>query len=135
LTEEDKVRFKILNRTARPLSRFSTVVEWFEEQVRERPDSTALTFFDQRVSYSELNGRANQVAHHLRSVGVGLETPVGLFVDRSPEMIIGVLAIITAGGGFCTARPGLSSQPAGADVGRVDCTCFVDPIPFDGQPA
>jgi amino acid adenylation domain-containing protein len=72
----------------------------FEEQVQRTPENIALRFKDQTFTYRELNVRANQLAHHLRAKGVGANVPVALFVERSAEMIIGLLAIIKAGGCF-----------------------------------
>jgi amino acid adenylation domain-containing protein len=80
----------------------------FEAQVAQSPDAIALTFAEQAVSYGELNRRANQLAHCLQSLGVGPETRVGLCVERSPEMMIGVLGILKAGGSYVpldTAHP------------------------------
>jgi amino acid adenylation domain-containing protein len=74
------------------------VHELFEDQVRFTPQNTALRFHDQGFTYEELNARANQIAHYLRKRGVGPNIPVALFVERSAEMIIGLLAILKAGG-------------------------------------
>ncbi|PYX88642.1 MAG: non-ribosomal peptide synthetase [Acidobacteria bacterium] len=74
------------------------VHELFEYQVRQTPQNTALRFHDQTFTYDELNARVNQLAHHLRKRGIGPNVPVALFVERSAEMIIGLLAILKAGG-------------------------------------
>ena len=74
------------------------VHELFEQQVRLTPKRTALRFKDQTFTYEELNTRSNQLAHFLRKRGVGPNVPVPLFVERSAEMIIGMLAILKAGG-------------------------------------
>jgi amino acid adenylation domain-containing protein len=81
------------------------VHEMFEKQVEHHPDSIALTFEGQQISYAELNGRANQLAHYLRQHGVGPEVLVGLCFDRSFEMIIGILGILKAGGAFLPLDP------------------------------
>ena len=65
----------------------------------------ALVFQDQQLTYQELNRRANQLAHHLRSLGVKPETRVGICVERSLEMVIGVLAILKAGGAYVPLDP------------------------------
>src|SRR5690348_17094386 len=76
------------------------VHELFEEQVERTPGRIALRFQAQALTYRQLNERANQLAHRLRSYGAGPNVPVPLFVERSGEMIIGMLAVMKAGGGF-----------------------------------
>src|SRR5271166_5649048 len=61
----------------------------FEEQAARTPEAVAVVFEDRRLTYGELNARANQVAHHLIALGVGPEVPVGICVERSLEMIVG----------------------------------------------
>ena len=77
----------------------------FEEMVQSNPGSTALLFADQIISYDELNRRANRIAHHLHSLGVGPETLVGISVERSPQLIIGLLAILKAGAAYVPLDP------------------------------
>ncbi len=72
----------------------------FEARVRERPETTALLFEDRFVSYGELEARANRLAHHLRAVGVHPGLMVGVCLPRSPEMVVAVLAVLKAGGGY-----------------------------------
>jgi amino acid adenylation domain-containing protein len=81
------------------------VHELFEEQVERTPDSTAVVFEDQQLTYRELNSRANHLAHYLIKQGVGPEVLVGLCVERSLEMIIGVLGILKAGGAYVPLDP------------------------------
>jgi amino acid adenylation domain-containing protein len=82
------------------------VVERFSAQVAKSPDAVALeTARDGRLSYAELDRRANRLAHRLRRVGVGPGTAVGLFVERSAEMVIGLLAIWKAGGAYLPLDP------------------------------
>jgi non-ribosomal peptide synthetase component F len=81
----------------------------FEAQVEHTPDAVALVLDDQHVSYRELNARANQLAHHLQGLGVGPEVPVGLCVERSLEMVVGLLGILKAGGAYVPLEP---SYPA-----------------------
>ncbi|KTC25873.1 hypothetical protein AO391_06610 [Pseudomonas marginalis ICMP 9505] len=76
-----------------------------ERQARERPHATAVVFEDQRLSYAELNRRANQVAHHLLSLGVRLDERVAICVERGLEMIIGLLGILKAGAGYVPIDP------------------------------
>src|SRR5829696_3565411 len=70
----------------------------FEEQAERTPDAVAVVFEDEQLTYQELNGRANQLAHHLRALGVGPEVLVGICVERSLEMVVGLLGILKAGG-------------------------------------
>ncbi|NJL19901.1 MAG: amino acid adenylation domain-containing protein, partial [Leptolyngbyaceae cyanobacterium SM1_3_5] len=77
----------------------------FEAQVERSPDAIALIFNDQQLTYRELNRRSNQLAHHLQRLGVRPETLVALCIDRSPEMIIALLAILKAGGAYLPLDP------------------------------
>ncbi|HET8844236.1 MAG TPA: amino acid adenylation domain-containing protein, partial [Ktedonobacteraceae bacterium] len=80
--------------------------ELFELQVRQRPDAIALTLGDTQLSYKELNRRANQFAHYLRTLGIGSEVLVGVCMERSLEMVIGMLAVLKAGGAYVPLDPG-----------------------------
>jgi len=77
----------------------------FEEQVERTPDAVAVVFEDERLTYRQLNARANQLAHHLKSLGTGPEILVGICVDRSLEMIVGLLGILKAGGAYVPLDP------------------------------
>jgi amino acid adenylation domain-containing protein len=77
----------------------------FEAQAQRTPEAIALVFEQQQLSYGELNARANQLAHYLQRVGVGPEVLVGVCVERSLEMVIGLLAILKAGGAYVPLDP------------------------------
>src|SRR5687767_11584834 len=77
----------------------------FEEQVERFPDNIAAVFGDEQLTYRELNQRANQLAHHLQTLGVGPEVLVGLCVERSLEMVVGLLGILKAGGAYIPLDP------------------------------
>ncbi|MDB9391494.1 non-ribosomal peptide synthetase [Microcystis aeruginosa] len=77
----------------------------FEEQVERTPDHIAVVFEDQQLNYRELNARANQLAHYLQKLGVGPDVLVGICVERSLEMIVGILGILKAGGGYLPIDP------------------------------
>ncbi|HVU70109.1 MAG TPA: amino acid adenylation domain-containing protein, partial [Ktedonobacteraceae bacterium] len=77
----------------------------FEEQAARTPQAVAVLFEGQQLRYEELNARANQVAHALQARGVGADTLVGLCVERSLEMIIGILGILKAGGAYLPLDP------------------------------
>jgi amino acid adenylation domain-containing protein/FkbM family methyltransferase len=83
--------------------------EIFQEQALRKPDAVALVFGEERFTYHELNRRANQLAHYLLSLGVEPESRVILFTDRSPDAILGILAIWKAGGIYVPIDP---SYPA-----------------------
>lgn len=77
----------------------------FEEQARRTPDFVALVFEEHRLSYSELNRRADQLACYLRDRGIAPDTRVGLFMERSAAMIVGMLGILKAGGAYVPIDP------------------------------
>ena len=77
----------------------------FERQARATPARTALVHGDARVSYAELNARANRVAHRLRALGVGPEVPVALFLPRTPELVAAMLGVLKAGGAYVPLDP------------------------------
>ncbi|MGC1377497.1 MAG: amino acid adenylation domain-containing protein, partial [Anaerolineales bacterium] len=79
--------------------------ELFEAQVEKNPAAVAVVFEDQQLTYAELNARANQLAHYLRSQGVGPDVLVGICVERSLEMIVGLLGILKAGGAYVPLDP------------------------------
>ncbi|MBA1379346.1 non-ribosomal peptide synthetase, partial [Pseudomonas brassicacearum] len=107
LLDEDERRHMLIdwNATAQhyPLDR--SVQALIEEQVRRTPDAPALVFGEQRLSYRELNARANRLAHRLIDQGVGPDVLVGIAVERSVEMVLGLLAILKAGGAYVPLDP------------------------------
>lgn len=93
------------NNTAFEFPKGESVCGLFAAQVERAPDATVLAFEQEQLSYFELNRRANQLAHYLRKLGVGPEVKVGVCAERSPEMIVGVLGILKAGGAFVPLDP------------------------------
>ncbi|HVF51447.1 MAG TPA: amino acid adenylation domain-containing protein, partial [Pyrinomonadaceae bacterium] len=83
--------------------------ELFTAQARKTPDAVAVVCEQERFTYRELEGSANRLAHRLQSSGVGPEVPVGICAHRSPDMIVGVLAVLKAGGAYLPLEP---EQPA-----------------------
>ncbi|MEH1781198.1 MAG: amino acid adenylation domain-containing protein [Nostoc sp.] len=77
----------------------------FEEQVQRTPDAVAVVFGNQQLTYQQLNCRANQLAHYLQTLGIKPDVLVGLCVERSLEMMVGVLAILKAGGAYVPLDP------------------------------
>ncbi len=88
----------------------SCVQELFEQQVERAPDVVAVVYENAQVTYREINRRANQLAHYLRTCGVGPEVRVGICVERSLEMVIGLLAILKAGGAYVPLDPAYPSE-------------------------
>src|ERR1035437_420567 len=76
-----------------------------EKQVRRTPNQVALVFEQQRLTYEELNRRASQLAFYLRSLGAGPDVTIGLFVERSLELVIGMLGILKAGAAYMPIDP------------------------------
>ncbi|SDR49449.1 HxxPF-repeated domain-containing protein [Pseudovibrio sp. Tun.PSC04-5.I4] len=93
------------NATAADYPQDRCLHELIAEQVARQPDAVAVEFEGQCLSYGELEARANQLAHHLRTLGVGPEVIVGLCVDRSAEMVVSLLAILKAGGAYLPLDP------------------------------
>nr|WP_225778800.1 non-ribosomal peptide synthetase [Pseudomonas sp. Marseille-Q3773] len=83
----------------------SSIHQLIEAQVCATPDAPALVFGEQTLSYAELNRRANQLAHRLRELGVGPDVLVGIAMERSLEMVIGLLGIVKAGGAYVPLDP------------------------------
>ncbi|HET6974042.1 MAG TPA: amino acid adenylation domain-containing protein [Pyrinomonadaceae bacterium] len=93
------------NDTAVEYPRAAGLHKLFETQAARTPKATALVYDDERLTYEELNERANQLAHHLRGSGVGPETRVGICLERSLEMVIGLLGILKAGAAYVPLEP------------------------------
>ena len=81
------------------------VHQLFEEQVGRTPDATAVVFENRRLTYRELNTRANRLAHCLLKLGVGPDALVGICIERSPDMLAGLLGILKAGGAYLPLDP------------------------------
>ena len=93
------------NQTSTDYPRDKTVPELFEQQVEKNPDAIALEYEGSSLSYAELNARANQLAHYLQARGVGPEVMVGISIERSLEMVVGLLGILKAGGAYLPLDP------------------------------
>ena len=107
------------NATARAVPS-GTLPSLFAEQVARTPSAVAVVFEDRRLSYRELDERSSRLAHHLRGLGVGPEVVVGLCVERSPEMLVGLLGILKAGGAYLPLDPDYPEERLGfmlADAG------------------
>ncbi len=105
---EPKEREQLLiswNNTKTDYPQEQCIHQLFEAQVERTPKAIAIVFETQQLTYRELNHQANQLAHYLRTLGVGAEVLVGICLERSLEMIIGLLAILKAGGAYLPLDP------------------------------
>jgi amino acid adenylation domain-containing protein/non-ribosomal peptide synthase protein (TIGR01720 family) len=105
LTEGERRQLAGWNETAVERPREETLHGLFEEQVRRTPDAVAVVYEGRGVTYAELNRRANRVAHALRGRGVGPNVRVGVCLERSPEMVVALLAALKAGGCYVPLDP------------------------------
>jgi amino acid adenylation domain-containing protein len=111
------------NATEAEYPRDKCVHQLFEEQVERSPEAVALVFGEERLTYEDLNSRANQVARHLQGLGVGPDDLVGICMERSMDMVVGILGILKAGGAYVPLDPeypkdrlAFMLQDAGASV-------------------
>lgn len=117
LTPEERQRLLVdLNQTQATYPPDACVHHLFAAQAACTPNAPALLYEDQQLTYRELHTQSNQLAHHLQTLGVGPEVIVGLYVERSPLMVIGLLGILKAGGAYLPLDPTL---PPAAVAGRL----------------
>jgi amino acid adenylation domain-containing protein len=88
----------------------TTLKAWFEAQVDKTPNNTAVQYEQSRLTYAELNSRANQLAHALLARGVQRETLVGLLLERSIEMVVAIVAVVKAGGVYVPFDPAVPPE-------------------------
>ena len=101
LESSDRQRILVKwNETTRDYPYAACIQDLFEEQVQRRPAAAAVILEDEELTYGELNRRSNQLAHYLRGLGVGPEVRVGIMLERSMEMVVGLLGILKAGGAY-----------------------------------
>ncbi|MEH2321839.1 MAG: non-ribosomal peptide synthetase [Nostoc sp.] len=98
------------NKTQTDYPQQACIHQLFESQVEKTPDAVALIFNNQHLTYRDLNSRANQLAQHLQSLGVGTEILVGICIERSLEMVVALLAILKAGGAYVPLDPGYPQE-------------------------
>ncbi|MGJ7564543.1 amino acid adenylation domain-containing protein [Variovorax sp. GB1R11] len=105
LSEAESAQLVAWGANAQGFDQSTPVHRLIERQAAAHPDATALALGDQTMSYGELNARANRLAHHLVGLGVKAETRVGIAVERSMEMVVGLLGILKAGGAYVPLDP------------------------------
>ena len=111
LTEREKHQLLVQwNDTQTEYPYDKCIHQLFEEQVERTPENIAVVFEDQQLTYQELNIKANQLSHYLRKIGVKSEVLVGICVERSLEMIIGLLGILKAGGAYVPIDPAYPTE-------------------------
>ncbi|MEG4574238.1 amino acid adenylation domain-containing protein [Microcoleus sp. N3A4] len=98
------------NQTEQDYSQNLCIHQVFEEQVEQTPNAVAVIFKEEQLTYRELNARANRLARHLQTLGVGPEVLVGICMERSLEMIVGLLGILKAGGAYVPIDPAYPSE-------------------------
>lgn len=94
-----------VNSTAHPALSFSTFIDAFEARVAEHPDRQAVVAGEAILTYGALNRRANQLAHYLQRLGAGPEVPVGVCMNRTPDLMVALLAVLKAGAAFVPMDP------------------------------
>jgi aspartate racemase len=105
LTEAEQKLLVHWNDTQAEYPQDKCIHQLFEARVEQMPDAVAVVFADQQLTYRELNARANQLARYLRSLGVGPEVLVGICIERSLSMLVGLLGILKAGGAYVPLDP------------------------------
>ena len=111
LSDDDRRRaIEEWNQTATPYPRESSLGELFDRQAAATPSAIAVSCGDETLTYGELNARADTLARRLRALGVGPESVVGLFMERSTEMIVGMLGILKADGAYVPLDPEYPAQ-------------------------
>jgi len=123
--QQEKYLLNTLNNTACEYPKNLCIHQLFEQQVSKAPDNTAVVFKEQSLSYTELNSKANQLAHYLIAQGLKPDDFVGLCVERSSEMIIGLLAILKAGAAYLPLDPSYPKQRLEYMLSDSQITCLL----------
>ncbi|MEJ1934085.1 amino acid adenylation domain-containing protein, partial [Nostoc sp. NIES-2111] len=111
LSDRDRQHLLIeVNNTQLDIPQTQYIHQLFEEQVARTPNNIAVVYEEQQLTYTELNQRANQLAHYLQALGVKPEVIVGIVVERSLDMIVGILGILKAGGAYLPIDPALPQE-------------------------
>ena len=124
-TAERDTILRSWNDTTRSRSPAATLPALFAAQASRTPDAVAVVFEDRTLTYAALDAHANRLAHHLQSLGVGPETMVGLCVERSPEMVIGLLGILKAGGAYLPLDPNYPRERLAFMLADAGCPVLV----------
>ncbi|MBX4267619.1 amino acid adenylation domain-containing protein, partial [Clostridium estertheticum] len=140
ITEEEKHKLLYeFNDTKADYPREKTIHELFEEQVEKSPESIAVVYEGKKLTYKELNEKSNRVARILREKGVKADSIVGIMVERSLEMMIGIIGILKAGGAYLPIDPSHPKERIEYMLSDSECKVLlskkksVDHIEFDGE--
>ncbi|PEY73227.1 non-ribosomal peptide synthetase [Bacillus thuringiensis] len=98
--QEEQILLKKWNNTITSYDRKSTIISYFERQVERTPDAIAVVYENERVTYGELNQRANRLAHALQNAGIHQGSKVGIYLLRSIEMVVAVLGVLKTGAAY-----------------------------------
>jgi len=111
LNEQERRQILIdWNATDQSYPRGECIHELFAERAAGQPDAIAVVFGDNRLTYRQLDEQSNQLAHHLRSLGVGPDVLVGIYSQRSMKLVVGLLGILKAGGAYVPLDPSFPQQ-------------------------
>ncbi len=108
--EETQQDVTVYNQTQTAYPADRTVVKLFEQRVRQAPDAPAVVLNNQTLTYGQLNAKANQLAHYLRSLGVAPGTFVGIMMPRSIELVVAIWGVLKAGGAYVPLDPDYPAQ-------------------------
>ncbi|MEO7533278.1 MAG: amino acid adenylation domain-containing protein, partial [Ferruginibacter sp.] len=108
--EEKQQLLEVFNNTSVEFKESDNIITLFEKQAAKSPQSIALIFGEERLTYQQLDERSNQLAHCLRSRGVKKEVLVPICINKSPEMIVGILGILKAGGAYVPVDPAYPTE-------------------------
>jgi hypothetical protein len=134
LTEAERHRILLeWNDTKADFPQDKCIHQLFEELVERSPDAVAVVFEDQQLTYAQLNAKANQLAHHLRDLGVKPDTLVAICVERSMEMVIGLLGILKAGGAYVPLDPDYPEERLAYMLQDTDASVLLTQIHLRGR--
>ena len=132
LISEEEIRIiSSVNNTHINYPKDKTIVQLFEDQVRLYPNKTAVVFKGSSISYKQLNEKTNQLARVLRAKGVKANTPVGLFIDKSVDMIVGIFGILKSGGGYVPIDPEFPEQRINFIIKDSGCKILISQKKYD----
>ena len=133
LSPEERLTIESWNLTEQIFPKFSSLHEMIEAQVERTPNAPAVWYEGQFLSYGDLNRRANQLAHRLQSLGVGPESLVGICMERSFALVIGLLGILKAGAAYVPFDPSYPIDRLNYLVQDADVSVLVVQEPFRGR--
>jgi len=130
LSEEEKKRLAAYLSTRSDYPRDTTVARLFEEQARRAPERTAIAFGSERLTYGQLDERAERLAVWLASNGIGRESAVGLLVRHSPETVVAIMAVLKAGAAYVPIDPDYPAERIGYMLEDAGCALLLANVPI-----